>query len=121
MSAFLILALAYIVCSTMVYTTGTDTAKIEMSENAIGGKLLYQKFNCSACHQIYGLGGYLGPDLTTIVSERGNDTKYINALLKSGSQRMPNFQLSDEETQNIIAYLKYLTEVSLTDQSNINK
>ena len=68
------------------------------------GKRLYQRHNCSACHQIYGLGGYMGPDLTNVVSGKGS--AYAAAFLKNGTVRMPNFYLSEEEIDYLLAYLK---------------
>src|SRR6185369_4489230 len=65
----------------------------QVSENVATGKLLWQEYNCGACHQVYGLGGYLGPDLTNSYSRRGSD--YIKAFLKGGNQVMPNFHLDD--------------------------
>ena len=47
-----------------------------MNKEAITGKVLYQKYNCTACHQIYGLGGFLGPDLTIVVSQQGKGEAY---------------------------------------------
>lgn len=68
------------------------------------GKLVWQKYNCNACHQVYGLGGYLGPDLTNIYSLRGQE--YIKAFLKTGTGAMPLFYLSDEETSSLLSFLK---------------
>lgn len=74
------------------------------SEEATQGKLLWQKHNCTACHQIYGLGGYLGPDLTNVHSAKGPE--YIRAFLKSGTATMPDFHLREEEIICLNAYLK---------------
>ena len=42
-----------------------------ISSLACEGKIVFQKYNCISCHQLYGLGGYLGPDLTNVISEKG--------------------------------------------------
>jgi len=44
---------------------------VSFSEKALQGQQLWQQNNCFSCHQIYGLGGYLGPDLTNVYSQRG--------------------------------------------------
>lgn len=75
--------------------------------------MLYQKHNCTACHQIYGLGGYLGPDLTKVISSRAKNELVMSAMLRSGSQRMPNFNLNEIEIIEIIAYLKYIDQVTV--------
>jgi len=71
---------------------------------AARGKLVWQQYNCNACHQVYGLGGYLGPDLTNVYSLRGKE--YIKAFIQNGTPVMPNFHLSTEETDALLAYLQ---------------
>ena len=73
-------------------------------KNEDAGKLVWQQYNCNACHQIYGLGGYLGPDLTNVYSLKGQE--YIKAFLKTGTGAMPLFYLSDEETRSLLSFLK---------------
>lgn len=68
------------------------------------GKLLWQQYNCNACHQVYGLGGYLGPDLTNVYSLRGPD--YISAFLQRGTTIMPDFKLSKEQIRSMTDYLQ---------------
>lgn len=55
---------------------------------------------------MYGLGGYLGPDLTNVISVKGKNNNYILAIIKSGSIQMPSFNLSDVEKINLIEFLK---------------
>ncbi len=68
------------------------------------GKMVWQQYNCNACHQVYGLGGYLGPDLTNTYSLRG--PVYIKAFLASGTTVMPNFHLNEKEMIALLAYFK---------------
>lgn len=68
------------------------------------GKLVWQQYNCNACHQIYGLGGYLGPDLTNVFSKRGQE--YIKTFLTAGTGAMPIFHLSESETNSLLSFLK---------------
>jgi nitric oxide reductase subunit C len=75
-----------------------------INEETSNGKLVWQKYNCNACHQVYGLGGYLGPDLTNTYSLRG--PAYIKAFLISGTAVMPDFHLQEKEINEILAYLK---------------
>ncbi|MBP9789359.1 MAG: c-type cytochrome [Bacteroidia bacterium] len=110
---FLFLFLAFFVYSFFVYLEGTKVDGVSMSTEAVRGKLLYQKHNCTACHQIYGLGGYLGPDLTKVISSRAKNELVMSAMLRSGSQRMPNFNLNEIEIIEIIAYLKYIDQVTV--------
>lgn len=107
----LVLLLAYAVYSAAIYTEGTKT-NIELPLSQLKqvdeGKIIYQEYNCAACHQIYGLGGYLGPELTTAYSDKHRGENYMRALLQSGGSRMPNFHFSSHQIEALIAYLKYV-------------
>lgn len=72
------------------------------------GKILWQQKNCISCHQLYGLGGHLGPDLTNISSQRSPE--HIEAFLISGTNVMPNFHLSEHEIEALKAFLKSVDE-----------
>ena len=109
---FLFLFSSFLVYSFFVYTKGTEVNSIMMSEEAIRGKMLYQHHNCTACHQIYGLGGYLGPDLTNMISVREKSEIVAGAVLKSGTSRMPDFHFNDDQIKDIIEYLKYIDQTT---------
>lgn len=106
------LVVMYAGYSVLVYTKGTEVERISFSkkdEAAIaGGKRLYQQYNCQSCHQLYGLGGYLGPELTTAASDKHRGEAYMRALLQSGGSRMPDFHFTKTEIDHLIAYLKYV-------------
>jgi nitric oxide reductase subunit C len=93
------------------YTLWIDAGPIGLKKTAVAdplaadGKLLYQKYNCQACHQIYGLGGYMGPDLTNEYSQPGKGPAYMSVFLKNGTDRMPNFHLAPHDVSALIAYL----------------
>ena len=78
-------------------------------------KLVWQKYNCQSCHQLYGLGGYLGPDLTDVYSTPGKGKDYIKAMLSSGIKQMPAFHLSDQEFNQLTAFLKSVDESGNSD------
>lgn len=69
------------------------------------GKLIWQKKNCVSCHQLYGLGGHLGPDLTNVLSKRTE--AHLRAFLTSGTKVMPNFNLTEHEKDALLEFLKY--------------
>lgn len=106
----IILLIFYGVYSMITYTIGTKASgkSFELSAKAVNGKLLWQRYNCNACHQLYGLGGYLGSDLTNINSEEGKGELYIKAFMNSGIKQMPRFNLSDAELDEITEFLKYI-------------
>ncbi len=108
------LFLLFVIYTGFVYTVGTKGPSIVMNADAIKGKLLYQKYNCTACHQLYGLGGYLGPELTTVISQKGKGSLYADAIMKSGTERMPDFHLPDIERQQLIAFFTYVDSTAIT-------
>jgi nitric oxide reductase subunit C len=93
-----------------VYTLGTSEPNTTsaMTDLEFEGRKIWNQKNCIACHQVYGLGGYLGPDLTNVTFKKGD--LYVKAILKSGTDKMPNFKLTDIEIDNVIEYLKYLNK-----------
>jgi len=105
------LVVIFIVYNIVIYTQGTSNNTPKMSEQAIKGEQLYQENNCTACHQFYGLGGYLGPDLTNVISKENKGPDYVKALLNSGIKAMPKFNFSEEEKNALVLFL---TEVDQT-------
>lgn len=84
-------------------------------KEVITGWGIWQEKNCQSCHQIYGLGGYMGPDLTNIYSDPTKGAGYMRAFIPHGTQRMPDFNLSDTETSRLISFLAWV------DKSGNNK
>ena len=91
-----------------VYTTICENQLPPMNDQAMQGGLLWQKNNCTACHQLYGLGGYIGPDLTNVMSRPSKGGNYVKAFLNSGVNAMPKFNFSEEQKDNIVAFLTHV-------------
>ena len=107
----------YLLYSIIVYTKGTEiTHTIPADEQAsiTKGKVLFQQHNCTSCHQIYGLGGYLGPELTNAYSDPLRGELYMRTFLQAGGQRMPKFGFRQEEINALISYLKYVDATAIT-------
>jgi len=102
------LIIIFAVYNTFVYTQGTSNTTPKMTALAIEGEKLYQTNNCTACHQLFGLGGYLGPDLTNIISAKNKGSFYVKAFLNSGIKSMPKFNFTEKEQD---ALVQFLTEV----------
>jgi len=84
-----------------------------INKETVTGKLVWQQYNCNACHQVYGLGGYIGPDLTNVNSLRSKD--YITAFLNNGTAAMPNFHLKEQEINALLAYFKNIDATGKSD------
>ena len=105
-----LLIVIFIIYNHFIYSTDSYSTTIALSPKAIKGQDLWQSHNCWSCHQIYGLGGYLGPDLTNIYSHPYKGPDYINAFLNSGVKSMPKFNFSEQEKEAIIEYLKVIDQ-----------
>lgn len=80
------------------------------AKSASAGQMLFRANDCGACHQIQGLGGTAGPDLTHVGSERPDVEWHIKHLKAPDTvvpgSAMPDFaQLSDEELKALAEYL----------------
>ena len=116
-TAFIVLFVLYLVYSIVVYTKGTEknfTYSSTEWQQIIHGKNLFQQYNCTACHQLYGLGGYLGPELTTAYSDKLRGELYMKVFLKNGGPRMPNFHFKDEEIDDVIGFLRYVDSTAIS-------
>lgn len=102
---FLMLMCCFMLYSFSIYFKPASSAGVSQ-EKAKQGRLVWQKYNCQACHQLYGLGGYLGPDLTNVMGTPHKDKTYIAAMLKSGIRQMPAFHIEQEEFEQLIAFLQ---------------
>lgn len=108
----LLLIVSFLTYSGFIYKS-LPVDDMSVTEETSNGKMLWQQYNCTACHQVYGLGGYLGPDLTNTFSLKGPE--YIAAFLKSGTVTMPNFHLKENEIAALIAYLKNIDKSGSAD------
>lgn len=114
---FFFLCFIFIIYSFSIYLTPRNSKNPE-AETVAAGRLVWQKYNCQSCHQLYGLGGYLGPDLTNVYSAKGKGELFIKAFLHAGTKQMPSFDLSKEEEKELIAFLKSTDGSGIADPRN---
>lgn len=74
------------------------------------GQVVYQKHECAECHQVRGIGGTAGPDLTHIGSKIADVEWHIQHLKDPESvipdSAMPSFDhLTNDELKQISEYL----------------
>ncbi len=113
----LFLSLFFTAYSFHIYTMDVFNPPGINRDLTAAGRMVWQKNNCQACHQLYGLGGYLGPDLSNVVSAPGKGDQYIAAYLRAGSARMPAFQLSKKELHALTAFLHTVDAYGNADPS----
>ncbi|MBI2863404.1 MAG: c-type cytochrome [Chloroflexi bacterium] len=72
------------------------------------GKAVFQDRRCSVCHNVAGIGGKIGPDLTT-VGRRLDATALIKHLKEpqrtGATAAMPDYQFTDPEVLELVSYL----------------
>ncbi len=104
------LGACFLVYSAYVYTAGTRVAHGGggFTAQVAAGQQIFQEKNCTACHQFYGLGGYMGPDLTNVISAVGKGPLYAKVFIQNGTGRMPNFHLTGAEVDQVVAFLEYV-------------
>ncbi len=113
------LFISFLFFTAFVYTSEVpETVSPAEQELALKGKHLWQQNNCSACHQLYGLGGYLGPDVTNVMSAKGKGELYVRAILQHGTATMPDFKLKPDEIQALVVFLKDADKSGKADRSH---
>ncbi len=86
-----------------------------ITESVARGKLVWEKNNCIGCHTLLGEGAYFAPELGNVYPRRGGD--FIKAWIKMqptnapGRRQMPQFHLSEQELDDLVAFLKWTSEI----------
>ncbi len=86
----------------LVYLDDSGRQMPPLSEKAQIGWRVWHKNNCQSCHQIFGYGGFLGPELTN-ASDRLSDER-LESILTLGADPMPAFHLGAEEIAGLKAF-----------------
>jgi nitric oxide reductase subunit C len=82
----------------------------------VAGKKLWETNNCIGCHTLFGEGAYFAPELGNVYKRRGPD--FIKAWIKAqptgapGRRQMPDFHFSDKDLDDMVAFLKYASEIN---------
>ncbi|MDP7062189.1 MAG: cytochrome c [Planctomycetota bacterium] len=109
-----ILVLCFICQSYLVYTDSTESRVLVGEE--LAGRRVWLANNCQACHQLYGFGGFLGPDLTNAASRL--QKPQLAALLALGEGQMPRFDLPEEEVEALWSFLRAMNETGIGQARN---
>lgn len=114
------LFLLFIIDGIVIYSSGSDNdpAQKFLTEGAKKGKLLFQEYNCISCHQLYGLGGYMGADLTNVMSAKGKGEVFVKTFIQYGTKGMPNFHLTESEVNSLTEYLNYVDKTGISPVRN---
>ena len=86
-----------------------------LTPEVIAGKKIWETRNCIGCHTLLGEGAYFAPELGNVYTRRGPD--FIKAWIQAqptgthGRRQMPQFNLSEQELDQLVAFLKYASEI----------
>ncbi|MGY8777895.1 MAG: c-type cytochrome [Longimicrobiales bacterium] len=103
-----VLVVCFAIQTGLVYS---DSVDLTLSEDAVEGRKLFHDGSCQVCHQLWGQGGFLGPDLTNAAS-RLDETRLVS-LLTVGSGQMPAFNYSPEQIGHLRAFLEEIDRPDL--------
>lgn len=90
-----------------------------LTPDVIAGKHIWETRNCIGCHSMLGEGAYFAPELGNVYTRRGPD--FIKFWMQSmpsgvpGRRQMPNFHLSDEELDQLVAFFKYTAGINTSN------
>ncbi|MBT5228927.1 MAG: cytochrome c [Methylococcales bacterium] len=87
-----------------------------ITEQVAHGKRIWEENDCVGCHSLLGEGAYFAPELGNVYPRRGGP--FIKAWMQAmptntpGRRQMPQFNLSEEELDAIVAFLKWTSEIN---------
>ena len=86
-----------------------------LTPEVVRGKQIWEENNCMGCHTILGEGAYYAPELTRVIERRG--VQWIALFLRDpaamfpGQRRMVQYDFSDEQIQDVIAFLDWIGQI----------
>jgi nitric oxide reductase subunit C len=87
-----------------------------ITDSVARGKHIWEKNDCIGCHTLLGEGAYFAPELGNVYKRRGGE--FIKAWIKAqptkspGRRQMPQFNLNDQELDDVVAFLKFTSEIN---------
>ncbi len=98
--------------------------RANLTPQVIAGKKIWETRNCIGCHTLLGEGAYFAPELGNVYKRRGGDkggAEFIKAWIKAqptgapGRRQMPQFNLTEQELDEMVAFLKYVSEINTSN------
>ena len=87
-----------------------------ITDSVVRGKHIWETRNCIGCHTLLGEGAYFAPELGNVYKRRGGE--FIKGWIKAmptgapGRRQMPQFNLTDQELDDMVAFLKWTSEIN---------
>jgi len=93
---------------------GNAQGFMQLSSAGTAGLRVWREQNCNTCHQLYGFGGYLGPDLTHVAQRVDEGT--FRQIVRGGVGPMPAIALDDDSLSALYAFL---SEMDASGQGHV--
>lgn len=90
-----------------------------ITPEVVRGKHLWETRNCIGCHTLLGEGAYFAPELGNVYPRRGPE--FIKAWIKAqpthtpGRRQMPQFNFTEEQLNDLVAFLKWTSEINTSN------
>lgn len=120
---FFIAIFIALVAQSHAYINNSSSNVPNLTESVVRGKHVWEKHSCINCHTIMGEGAYYAPELSNVWDRYGgkDDAEGARMGLKAwfaaqptgipGRRQMPQFDLSEQELDDIIDFLKWTSEI----------
>lgn len=124
-SLFFLLIYVALTADTHIYMENTSTP--DLTESVVRGKEIWEEHSCINCHSLLGEGAYFAPELGNVWLRYGgeNNPEGARAAIKAwmramptnapGRRQMPNFDLSEQELDDLIDFLEWTSRIDTQD------
>jgi len=122
-SLFFLVVFVALTVHSHYYLVTVSTDSEGLTESVERGKRVWEDNACINCHTILGEGAYFAPELGNVWIRYGgaDDPEGAKDALKTwiqsqptgieGRRQMPNFNLSDQELDDVIEFLRWTSDI----------
>lgn len=105
------------------YIVNESSNQDQLTPSVVAGKHVWERNSCINCHTLLGEGAYFAPELGNVWVRYGgkDDPEGARDMLKAwmaaqptgidGRRQMPQFNLTDQELDEIVDFLKWTSEI----------
>lgn len=123
-SLFFLVVFVGLTAHSHFYALDTSTNHDQLTESVAAGKRVWEKHACINCHTILGEGAYFAPEVGNVFVRYGgiDDPEGAREAIKAwmvsqpsgieGRRQMPNFNLSDQELDDLVAFLEWVSKIN---------
>lgn len=109
------------------YVVNESTAGMLLTDEVVQGKHVWERHSCINCHTLHGEGAYFAPELGNVMTRWGvlddQETAWqvLDGWMQSqpsrieGRRQMPYFELTEEETRALAAFLRFADQTNTQD------